>query len=460
MGAGISQSKWLWFRQEEPRSLQDLQLFDDASRGPWGATQLLISLKARHLAFLGACLVILTNFFDPFLQQVVSYPDRLVPSSSIPTIARTQIYESKNQQGLPLPDMVDLPMKAAIYNGIFDIEGRAELAISHSCQTGNCSWASFSSLAVCSKCEDISSYIHKACDHDGDDCQRYTLPDGPQISGSERQINTSVSNISSSLAGIEASLLKFSILTFNKTQDSSGPTATECAMWYCIKNYTASVTDGVISEHVLSTWRNDSASLSSSSDLYFTPPDSSTNSTHDPTTFRVTLLAAKALHSFMSQTLTGSGLINSSNSSGSSFTSDVMQALLLNAPNITSRVDNLATSMSNNIQEQENAFSNHANGTAWRSETYVQVRWGWFAFPATVVVSASLFLLGTILETAKRDVMIWKANNLALLFHGRELKLTDDEQTPANRLSEITKRAGEVEVELVKVFQDWKFVQR
>ena len=351
-------------------------------------------------------------------------------------------------------------MKAAIYNGIFDIEGKAELAISHSCQTGNCSWASFSSLAVCSKCEDISSYIQKTRDCDRDGCWRYTLPDGPQLSGSGRQINTSVTNISSSLAGIEASLLKFSILTTNKTEASSGPTATECAMWYCIKNYTASVTDGVISESVLSTWRNDSASLSSGSDLYFTPPDSSTNSTNDPTTFRVTWLAAQALHSFMSETLTGSGLINSSNSSGSRFTSAVMQALLLNAPNITSRIDNLATSMSNNIQEQENAFSNHANGTAWKSETWVQVRWGWFAFPATVVVLSSLFLLGTILETANRDVMIWKSNNLALLFHGKGLKLSGDEHTPANRLSEITERAGEVEVELVKVFQDWKLVQR
>jgi len=47
VGAAISQSKWLWYRQAKPRRLQDLQMFDDASRGPWGAVQLLISLRAR-----------------------------------------------------------------------------------------------------------------------------------------------------------------------------------------------------------------------------------------------------------------------------------------------------------------------------------------------------------------------------------------------------------------------------
>jgi len=47
VGVAMSQSKWLWYRQGEPRRLQDLQLFDDATRGPWGSAQLLFSLRAR-----------------------------------------------------------------------------------------------------------------------------------------------------------------------------------------------------------------------------------------------------------------------------------------------------------------------------------------------------------------------------------------------------------------------------
>ena len=476
MGAGISQSKWLWYRQEEPRTLQDLQIFDDASRGPWGAVQLLISLRARcvggirlerakeiadtvcrHLAFLGAVLIILSNLFDPFLQQVVSYPDRLVPSSDIPTVARTQIYESHSSEGLPLPGIVDLNMKAAIYNGIFGIQGKAALGISHTCGTGNCSWDAFSSLVVCSKCVDISSYIQKHCK--GDDCWRLSLPNGPSLSGLGRQINSSVTNISSSLASIEASVVKFSSLKSPSPNESTDATALECAIWYCVQKRTASATSGVIHEKVLSSWRNDSAQLSDSSDLYYMPPESITNSTTSPTTFRVTHLAAKALNSFMSETFTGSGGTNSSSGS-SAYTSDVMQALH-NAPNITVRIDNLSVSMSNNIREQENVISNHANGTAFKTETYVQVRWAWFAFPAAIVALSLLFLLGAIIETAHRDVLVWKSNNLALLFHGRELDLgRDSERVVVNKLSQMMARAAEIKVELVREAEDWRLVQR
>ena len=49
LGAAISQSKWLWYRQGEPRALQDLQIFDDASRGPWGAVTFLLSVKGRFV---------------------------------------------------------------------------------------------------------------------------------------------------------------------------------------------------------------------------------------------------------------------------------------------------------------------------------------------------------------------------------------------------------------------------
>ena len=399
--------------------------------------------------------MILSNFFDPFLQQVVNYPDRSVPSSDIPTVARTQVYESHSSEGLPLPGVVDLNLKAAIYNGLFGIQGKAALAISHTCSTGNCSWGAFSSLVVCSKCVDISSYIRKHCK--GDECRKLSLPHGPSLSGLGRQINSTVTNISSSLTDIEASVVKFSSLQFPGSNESTDATAIECAMWYCIQKRTASVTDGIIHEKILSSWRNDSAQLSDSSDLYYIPPSSITKSTNSPTTFRVTYLAAKALNSFMSETFTGSG---GTNSSGSAYTSDVMQALH-KAPNITARIDNLSISVSNNIREQENAISNHANGTAFQTETFVQIRWAWFAFPAALVGLSLLFLIGTIVETAHRDVLVWKSNNLALLFHGSELELGSlPQRVTVNKLSQITARATEIKVELVRDLEDWKLVQR
>ena len=49
--------------------------------------------------------------FDPFLQQVVIYPDRLVASKKAATIVRAQNYIARNEEGLPLPSVVDMSMK-------------------------------------------------------------------------------------------------------------------------------------------------------------------------------------------------------------------------------------------------------------------------------------------------------------------------------------------------------------
>lgn len=49
--------------------------------------------------------------FDPFLQQVVVYPDRLVASDKAATIVRAQRYQARSYEDLPLPSVVDISMK-------------------------------------------------------------------------------------------------------------------------------------------------------------------------------------------------------------------------------------------------------------------------------------------------------------------------------------------------------------
>lgn len=51
--------------------------------------------------------------FDPFLQQVVIYPDRLKNSGKPATIVRAQNYQARSYEGLPLPSVVDLSMKVS-----------------------------------------------------------------------------------------------------------------------------------------------------------------------------------------------------------------------------------------------------------------------------------------------------------------------------------------------------------
>lgn len=321
----------------------------------------------------------------------------------------------------------------------------------------SCTWNSFSSLAICSKCLNITSLVDKNCSNSG--CYGVSLPGGPSLFGFGGQINSSVTHISTKLDDIEASVVRFSSLVSKRMNKSDDVLAWECVLSYCVNTYLASVTDGDIKQRVEETWRNNSASYSQGSDLIYNPPQSIINITANASMFMVASLAASAMNSFMSETFTGSGGINSS-SSGSAFSSDVIHALY-DTKNYSQSIENLATSMTNNIRQQNDSGSSPFEGVAYRTETYVHVRWAWFAYPATVLALSLLYLFGTIMESRNRDILIWKSSNLALLLHGQGLELRNSDHMPVNTLSEMTEMAKDIDVELIETSnQDWKLVQR
>ncbi|KAL9138393.1 MAG: hypothetical protein Q9175_000376 [Cornicularia normoerica] len=340
VGASISQSKWLWYRQNEPRPLKDLQLFDDASRGPWGAVSLLVNIKARHLTFVGSIIIAMILLFDPFLPQVVIYPDRLVASDKVATIVRAQKYQARCHENRPLPSVIDISMKVAIYSGVFEVDDRA-VTVDHHCPTGN-------------------------------GCYELSVAGGPSLFGFGGQINSSVTRISTNLDDIEASVVRFSSLISERMKGSDNVLALECALSYCVNTYFASVTDGDIDQRVEETWRNNSASHSQGSDLIYNLPQSIINITANASISKVVSLAASAMNSFMSETFSGSGGIYSSGS-GSAFSSDVIYALY-DTKNYSKSIENLAASMTNNIRQQNDSGSAPFEGVAYETETYVNVR--------------------------------------------------------------------------------------
>lgn len=81
VATAISQLKWCWY--SESRRLQEMHVFDDASRGPWGSMTLLYSLRIRPLASLGALVTLLALASDPFVQLILTYPTRMVVSKTM-----------------------------------------------------------------------------------------------------------------------------------------------------------------------------------------------------------------------------------------------------------------------------------------------------------------------------------------------------------------------------------------
>jgi hypothetical protein len=91
----ISQLKWSWFTQSRKRRFNDLQIFDNASRGPLGSLELLVKVSRLHLASFGAVVMLVSVALDPFAQQLLDFPQRSV-QVGIPNAQRVLSFQSNN----------------------------------------------------------------------------------------------------------------------------------------------------------------------------------------------------------------------------------------------------------------------------------------------------------------------------------------------------------------------------
>jgi hypothetical protein len=127
-------------------------------------------------------------------------------------------------------------------------------------------------------------------------------------------------------------------------------------------------------------------------------------------------------------------------------------------------VANLASSMTayGRMNPKRDQSLGYEYGYAVRTETCIQVRWAWVAFPASLVLLTFLFLTLTIWRTHKQrhdhsesERGAWKSSTLAVLFAGfsdtaqRELGSVD-------KKSDMIDRAGEMRVSLTRTDDGWK----
>jgi hypothetical protein len=87
----LGQLKWSWFL-EHSKQMWDFEIFDNASRGPWGSLLLLVRTKGKALAAVGAFIMLCSLALDPFFQQVVDFPERWALQNASSTIPRIQGY--------------------------------------------------------------------------------------------------------------------------------------------------------------------------------------------------------------------------------------------------------------------------------------------------------------------------------------------------------------------------------
>jgi hypothetical protein len=151
----IGQLKWLWFYQSgEKKRLDDMQLFDDASRDPMGSISVIWRHRSRSLVSLGAVITVLAFAFDPFMQQIISYPIRN-------TVVATNSSEAvvKRAASLVLESFSDDELESIVYPG----QWADNVDISATCPSGNCTWPEFQSVGICHQCDDATAAFSLKC---------------------------------------------------------------------------------------------------------------------------------------------------------------------------------------------------------------------------------------------------------------------------------------------------------
>jgi hypothetical protein len=98
VGQGLGQLKWQHF-ERRPRRLLDFDVFENASRGPWGSLRLLYHINWNAVAgSTGATITILALTMDPFAQQVVSFDSRQVVADNMTsTLRAARAYDMNSQ---------------------------------------------------------------------------------------------------------------------------------------------------------------------------------------------------------------------------------------------------------------------------------------------------------------------------------------------------------------------------
>jgi hypothetical protein len=148
----VSQLKWIWFRSK-PKQLLDMQTFDGASRGPLGSIMILFQHKGRSLISFGAAIIVLLLAFDPFVQQILSYPTRSAAIDNGAGVALTKRLDYF------APEANEVQWELAWPSGIWSDD-----SIFHpTCSSENCTWPRYRSVEMCSQCADITTSVALDC---------------------------------------------------------------------------------------------------------------------------------------------------------------------------------------------------------------------------------------------------------------------------------------------------------
>ncbi|KAI0540408.1 hypothetical protein GGR58DRAFT_461216 [Xylaria digitata] len=438
----MSQLKWIRFKEARTR-LSQIEAFDEASRGTWGAIKLLFTFRGGLLGSFGATVSIIVLLLGPFAQQIATYQTREVESLDGASITRALNYTGALPGNTSSTGFVPiLPLKSAVYNGLFAENGRPASALAFECQSGNCTWHPYDTLGVCAQCVDLSPFIQEFCasGEDAGDCG-WQVPQGAKLKD-----YTEVFSMTSQIPTARGDQAHSSImrLIFMGTEAYDGqpgeikPWARQCQVSACLQTLKTNISNGVLAEEIIATKTNNT--VLDNSDLDDGRDHNVYIVSEDGIPYELGIEAMLSMRGWFSslfangsasrsaaaynRTITDNSVVVNLTvgiSSGETFfDSDIVTAFYWNYYEYADGLDRLVNDMATSMTVAFRSFIGAVpvSGRAIYTESYVHVRWGYAIVPIIVVVGAALFLLATMYQSERSTTQIWKSSALAMLFHG------------------------------------------
>ncbi|KAK3625379.1 hypothetical protein LTR56_004014 [Elasticomyces elasticus] len=454
----LSQLKWNHFWRNS-RPVRDFESFDSASRGPWGSLVMMFSMRLWSLGSLGAALTVAAMLVEPALQQIPAYPTRVV-----------RINDTLVSRNLNFTDRVPVAggagfslsegLKSAMYTGIFGDE--ATVVHPPNCATGNCTWPIFTSLGICSACEDLSSRLVRSSERLGVGWQVPSNDSTTQGLGHVSRRDWMYLQDSSAAGQIvfgglgSHAILDFQSIYWPPHSTGNDPPSGvfECVLHFCVKTFSATTTGGHFSETVLATWPPANTSMPEQPTIDISadfPVGTKLTAAASERKENFTLTPPGADISYAVDRLTfdllrhwaGNGMFTGiipynpiEDDHARVFdVADIMGIMYneltdLLGPNKTIHgfsvpstagpgrlMAKIATSLTSFMRRSESGTL-AVSGETIHYESFVQARWYWLAGPLSLLLLTFVLMLSTILLSARHGVPTWKSSSLAVLVHG------------------------------------------
>ncbi|KAI8625011.1 hypothetical protein F5Y19DRAFT_451963 [Xylariaceae sp. FL1651] len=431
LGQTISQLKWLHLINK-PDSLEDLQHFDDASRGPLGAIRMFWTVRPASLVAYSGCLAILLALaFEPFSQQLLHFDERVIADPNQPSSVSFSTAYDFGSQGVDGGSAVivgprDNLMTAATVNGVYDVVKDPPF----SCPGSTCGYPTFATLGVCSECEDVTSTTKKT-QLNTTFGQLWTIrtPSNMTLQASatmdahsgfqHTRINATADILNSAFAGLGMPVVT-GIVRFPEDQTTGRSNisnwmdtmqAYECKISFCGRRYVKwNTTNGTLSpgeEQIIKLNNSDVPAEGEPWYRVLAPlnPSDSLGTSDGNNSFRINYLDGENMANILTSVFTISNQVSQNQQIGS--------VALYSSPNIIDTMDNVAKGMSYRMMSGPNSTTIH--GESYNTQTYIRVRWPWITLLATLTIASLFCLIAVIVMTRQARQRIWKSSLTPLL---------------------------------------------